>query len=129
MSRRTDPRSRRSLRSDLWEIASSPRRTALGIVLLFGLTSVFTFAAPATTFAWDAGTFSASSEADLVAMTNRARASAGLKSLRVDSTLTSVARWRSKDMIVRNYFSHDIPGYGKVWDCLLYTSPSPRDRG
>jgi cysteine-rich secretory family protein len=53
-----------------------------------------------------------------VTMTNRARANAGLKALKVDSTLRSVARWRSKDMITRNYFSHDIPGYGKVWDKL-----------
>ena len=51
-------------------------------------------------------------------MTNRARASAGLKALKVDSTLHTVARWRSKDMIDRNYFSHSIPGYGKVWDKL-----------
>ena len=118
MSRPADPGSRRSLRMDLRGIASSPRRTALAIALLFGLTSVFTFAVPASTLAWDSGAFSASSEADLVAMTNRARANAGLKSLRVDSTLTSVARWRSKDMIDRDYFSHTIPGYGKVWDKL-----------
>ena len=51
-------------------------------------------------------------------MTNRARASAGLKALKVDSTLHSVARWRSKDMIDRNYFSHAIPGYGKVFKKL-----------
>ena len=36
----------------------------------------------------------------------------------MDSTLTSVARWRSKDMIQRDYFSHDIPGYGKVYKKL-----------
>ncbi len=53
-----------------------------------------------------------------MALTNRARANAGLKSLKVDSTLRTVARWRSKDMIQRDYFSHDIPGYGKVWDKL-----------
>jgi len=94
------------------------RRLALAVGLLFGVTSVFRLAAPAATLAWDSGTFSSSSEADLVAMTNRSRASAGLKALKVDSTLRSVARWRSKDMIVRDYFSHTIPGYGKVWDKL-----------
>ncbi len=99
-------------------LAASPRRTALAIVLLFGISSVFTFAAPSATFAWDINSFSSSSAADLVALTNRSRASAGLKALRVDSTLASVARWRSKDMIVRDYFSHSIPGYGKVWDKL-----------
>jgi uncharacterized protein YkwD len=99
-------------------LAASPRRTALAIVLLFGISSVFTFAAPSATFAWDTNSFSSSSAADLVALTNRSRASAGLKALRVDSTLSSVARWRSKDMIQRDYFSHTIPGYGKVWDKL-----------
>ena len=99
-------------------LAASPRRTALAIVLLFGASSVFTFATPSATFAWDTNSFSSSSAADLVALTNRSRASAGLRALRVDSTLSSVARWRSKDMITRDYFSHTIPGYGKVWDKL-----------
>jgi uncharacterized protein YkwD len=94
------------------------RRSALAIGVLFLLTSVFTLAVPVATLAWSGGTFSSTSEADLVAMTNRARASAGLKALKVDSTLHTVARWRSKDMIDRNYFSHSIPGYGKVWDKL-----------
>ena len=99
-------------------MAARSRRSALAIGLLFLLTSVFTLAAPVATFGWSGGTFSSTSESDLVAMTNRARASAGLKALKVDSTLHSVARWRSKDMIDRNYFSHSIPGYGKVWDKL-----------
>jgi uncharacterized protein YkwD len=99
-------------------LAASPRRTALAIALLFGASSVFTLAAPSETFAWDTNSFSYSSAADLVALTNRSRASAGLRALKVDSKLASVARWRSKDMIERNYFSHTIPGYGKVWDKL-----------
>jgi uncharacterized protein YkwD len=99
-------------------LGSSSRRTALAVALLLGISSVFTFAAPSGTLAWDSGSFSSSSEAELVTLTNRARANAGLRALKVDSTLTSVARWRSKDMIDRNYFSHDIPGYGKVWDKL-----------
>ena len=85
---------------------------------LFALTSIFAFASPSRTFGWDNSSFSSSSESQLVSLTNRARASAGLPSLKVDSTLTSVARWRSKDMITRDYFSHSIPGYGKVWDKL-----------
>jgi uncharacterized protein YkwD len=99
-------------------LASSPRRTALAIALLFAVSSVFTFVAPSDTFAWDPDSFSSSSAADLVALTNRSRASAGLKALKVDSSLSSVARWRSKDMIQRDYFSHTIPGYGKVWTKL-----------
>jgi uncharacterized protein YkwD len=99
-------------------LGSSSRRTALAVALLLGISSVFTFAAPSGTLAWDSGSFSSSSEAELVTLTNRARANAGLRALKVDATLTSVARWRSKDMIDRNYFSHDIPGYGKVFDKL-----------
>jgi len=93
-------------------------RMAFAVVLLLGTTSVFTFATPSPTSAWNGGSFSSASEAELVTLTNRSRASAGLRALIVDSALTSVARWRSKDMIDRDYFSHDIPGYGKVWDKL-----------
>ena len=100
------------------ELGSSPKRTALAVALLFGISSVFTLAAPSDTFAWDNNSFSSSSAAELVSRTNRSRASAGLRALKVDSRLASVARWRSKDMIERDYFSHSIPGYGKVWDKL-----------
>jgi uncharacterized protein YkwD len=98
--------------------ARRERRLAFAVAVLFAVTSVVTLAVPAATLAWDVNSFSSASESDLVALTNRARANAGLRSLKVDSTLRSVARWRSKDMIVRNYFSHTIPGYGKVWDKL-----------
>ena len=109
---------RRPVRALAVRLGSSPRRTAVAIAVLFGLSSVFTFAAPSGAFAWDKAAFSSSAEAQLVALTNRSRASAGLKPLRVDSTLRSIARWRSKDMIVRDYFSHTIPGYGKVFTKL-----------
>src|SRR5262245_23142490 len=102
-------------------LASPPRRQrrlALGIAFLFAVTSVATLAAPGATLAWDTNAFSSTSESQLVTLTNRARANAGLKALKVDSSLRSVARWRSKDMIERDYFSHTIPGYGKVWDKL-----------
>lgn len=94
------------------------RRAALSIALLFAVTSVVALAHPAPTLAWDEGAFSSASEKALVALTNRSRAAAGLKALKVSSTLTSVARWRSKDMIQRDYFSHDIPGYGSVFKKL-----------
>jgi uncharacterized protein YkwD len=118
MSSRIPSQARRNPLAIAWGSASSPRRMALAAALLFGLTSILTYAAPSPTAAWDPGSFSTSSASELVTLTNRARASAGLRALKVDSTLASVARWRSKDMIVRNYFSHDIPGYGKVWDKL-----------
>jgi uncharacterized protein YkwD len=94
-------------------LAAGPRRFAAMVALAFALTAVglLTGARPAN--AWSSGEYSSSSEKALVAMTNQSRAAAGLKALKVDSTLTSVARSRSKDMIVRDYFSHNIPPSGK----------------
>jgi uncharacterized protein YkwD len=92
------------------------RRVAIGLALAFAVTSVAGLGRPATAAAWDEGAYSSSSEKELVALTNRSRAAAGLKALKVDSALRSIARWRSKDMIKRDYFSHDIPGYGSVFD-------------
>jgi uncharacterized protein YkwD len=87
----------------------------LAVLLALAVTLV----TPTLVFAWDADSFSAADEALLVQLTNQARAAAGLGALRVDSTLASVARWRSKDMVERNYFGHSIPPGGtKVFDEL-----------
>jgi uncharacterized protein YkwD len=101
-------------------MSDRPSRTpvALAIAFAFAVSSVATLATPRLVDAWSGGSFSSSSERALVSMTNRSRAAAGLRSLRIDSTLTSVARWRSKDMIERDYFSHRIPGYGSVFKKL-----------
>jgi uncharacterized protein YkwD len=91
----------------------SIRRLALLLAL------AVTLVTPSLVFAWDADSFSSGDEALLVQLTNQARAAAGLGALRVDSTLAGVARWRSKDMVERNYFSHSIPPNGtKVFDEL-----------
>jgi uncharacterized protein YkwD len=100
-------RSSRDLRS---LVAADPRRLVAMTAIAFVLTSVGLLAAPRATLAWDANSFSSTSESQLVSLTNQARAAAGLKSLKVDSKLTAIARWRSKDMIVRHYFSHTILG-------------------
>jgi uncharacterized protein YkwD len=89
------------------------RRSSMVVAIAFAVTSVGVLVAPASTLAWDGGTFSSASEQQLVALTNQSRASAGRRALKVDSALTSIARWRSKDMIDRNYFSHSIPPSGK----------------
>jgi uncharacterized protein YkwD len=91
---------------------AAPRRLCLLAAFAFVATSVGLLVTPGSTLAWDANTFNSTSEKQLVALTNQARASAGLRTLKLDSTLTSIARSRSKDMIVRNYFSHDIPPSG-----------------
>jgi uncharacterized protein YkwD len=89
------------------------RRAPIGVAIAFAVSSVGLLVAPAPTFAWGAGTFSSASEQQLVALTNQSRANAGRRALRIDSALTSIARYRSKDMITRNYFSHSIPPSGK----------------
>jgi uncharacterized protein YkwD len=89
-------------------------RLALGLALAFAITAVGILASAGPTYAWSSGSFSSAAERELVSLTNQARASAGLRALRIDSTLTSIARWRSKDMIVKNYFAHEIPPSGKT---------------
>ena len=89
------------------------RRAPIGVAIAFAVSSVGVLVAPASTLAWGAGSFSSASEQQLVALTNQSRANAGRRALRVDSALTSIARYRSKDMITRNYFSHSIPPSGK----------------
>jgi uncharacterized protein YkwD len=79
------------------------------VAVAFALSALGLFAAPGRVLGWDANSFSSAAESQLVALTNQARTSRGLPALKVDSALTSIARWRSKDMIVRDYFSHDIP--------------------
>ena len=93
-----------------------PRRLGLFVTIAFTVVSLVSLALPAATLAWSPNSFSSASEQELLARTNQARASAGRRTLRWDSALASIARWRSKDMIKRGYFSHDIPGAGNVFD-------------
>jgi uncharacterized protein YkwD len=103
-----------------------PRRAGQRLAVLVAIAVVFVslggLALPSSTLAWSAGSFSSPDEALLVKLQNTARASAGLRTLKVDSALTSIARWRSKDMIDRNYFSHNIPPSG----ALVFTTMKQR---
>jgi uncharacterized protein YkwD len=96
----------------------APSRFSLIVAIAFAASSIGVIASPAVTFGWSAGAFNSASEQQLLAMTNQARSSAGRKTLRWDGALASIARWRSKDMIKRGYFSHDIPGGGRVFDTM-----------
>lgn len=89
---------------------ADPRRLAAMLALAFATTSVGILAVPGPTLAWSAGEYSGSSESMLISLQNQARASAGKKSLTLDTDLRVIARWRSKDMIDRDYFSHTIKG-------------------
>ena len=94
------------------------RRLGPLLAIALAASSFGVLATPATTLGWSANGFSSTSERQLFALTNQARASAGRRTLQWDSALASIARWRSKDMIVRDYFSHDIPGGGRVFDVM-----------
>jgi uncharacterized protein YkwD len=93
-----------------------PRRV-LARTVLFGISTILAAgmlaSRPAETTGWD----QSSAEATLWQLLNGARTNNGLAPLQQHGTLVSLARWRSADMLQRDYFSHTIPGCG----CLVYT--------
>jgi uncharacterized protein YkwD len=98
----------------------APRRFALLVALSLALTSFGGMAAPSGVRAtWDVGRADAASEDFLANLTNESRARTGLSALPTDEELAALARWRSRDMAERGYFSHAIPPGGtKVFDEL-----------
>src|SRR5512142_2157297 len=64
-----------------------------------------------------AGWVQSTAEATLWQLMNGDRVNNGVKPVQQNSTLVSLARWRSKDMIVNDYFSHNIPACG---GCLVF---------
>ncbi|MFE0416402.1 CAP domain-containing protein [Streptomyces tendae] len=54
--------------------------------------------------------------AEVVGLTNRERAAAGLPALAVDARLTTAAQAHSADMVARDFYSHTDPDGGKPWD-------------
>jgi uncharacterized protein YkwD len=67
---------------------------------------------PAPTTGWNQG----AAEGTLWQLLNGARTNNGMAPLQQHGTLLGIARWRSSDMLARNYFSHTIPGC----NCLVY---------
>src|SRR6185369_11140060 len=95
------------------------RSASILFALLITVASVGTLAAPSPTLAWSSGAFNGDSEQELLALTNETRATAGMPPLRWDGSLASIARWRSQDMITRDFFDHAIPPTGKMaWDVM-----------
>lgn len=88
------------------------RTLFLGVTALLGAAVAVT-ATPAPTEGWNQG----SAEATLWQLLNGSRVNNGRAPLQSHGTLVGLARWRSSDMLNRNYFSHTIPGCG----CLVYT--------
>jgi uncharacterized protein YkwD len=89
----------------------SPGRTVARGVVLAGTTllaAALLAWTPQPATGWNQG----AAEATLWQLMNGARVNNGLRAVQQHSTLVSLARWRSKDMLDRNYFDHVILGTG-----------------
>ena len=82
------------------------RATALAGVAMAAAVLLASTPAPAT--GWQQG----SAEATLFQLMNGARVNNGRRAVQQHGTLVSLARWRSKDQVDRNYFDHTILGTG-----------------
>jgi uncharacterized protein YkwD len=93
-----------------------PQRRIVARALALGVASV----ASAGLLAWQPGPASGwnqgSAEATVWQLLNGARVNNGLGPLQQHGTLVGLARWRSADMLDRDYFSHTILGTG----CEVY---------
>lgn len=68
-------------------------------------------------------------EQQVVDLTNQERAKNGLAPLKVDETLSKVAREKSRDMSANRYFSHTSPTYGSPFDMMKQFGVSYRTAG
>ncbi|HEX7400281.1 MAG TPA: CAP domain-containing protein, partial [Candidatus Limnocylindrales bacterium] len=107
------------MRTTMLSRPAAPARIAMMLVVALVATSVGLVSLPGRALGWSDNSFDSSAEQQLFTLTNQARASAGLATLRWDSTLGSVARWRSEDMATRDYFSHNIPPSGEMVFAVL----------
>jgi uncharacterized YkwD family protein len=57
-------------------------------------------------------------EQQVVDLTNKERAKYGLPPLKIDTTLSKMARDKANDMAVHHYFSHTSPTYGSPFDMM-----------
>jgi uncharacterized protein YkwD len=88
-----------------------PRHAAargIGLAATSVLAAALLVATPGPATGWN----QSSAEATLWQLMNGARVNNGLHALQSNGTLISLARWRSKDMLDRNYFDHVILGTG-----------------
>ena len=68
-------------------------------------------------------------EMEVVRLVNIERQKAGLSNFRASSELSNVARAKSKDMAVNNYFSHTSPTYGSPFEMMKSFGISYRTAG
>jgi uncharacterized protein YkwD len=93
------------------------RLASLSLLVILGASLIGPAAVGAADLSVDPATVNAE-EAHLVSLLNADRAALGLVAVRVDPRLMAMARARSSDMIVNNYFSHTQPDGRNVFDIL-----------
>lgn len=87
------------------------------IKILFSFLLVLVLSNNANSATWINNSSSSTAEYKLQTLIIREHNRICIRNLYQNLDLKSVARWRAKDMIVRNYFSHTIKGTNKkVWD-------------
>jgi len=93
------------------------RLASLSLLVILGASLVGPATVGAADLSVDAATVNAE-EAHLISFLNADRAALGLVPVRVDARLMAMARARSTDMIVNDYFSHTQPDGRNVFDLL-----------
>lgn len=93
-----------------WGGTSLRRIGAILALAVLGLSVVSSL--PRAASAWDQG----SAESALWQLLNGSRVNNGLAPLQQHWTLAGLAQWRSRDMVDRGYFSHEVAGTG----CEVY---------
>lgn len=68
-------------------------------------------------------------EQQVVDLTNQERAKNGLSALKIDPTLSKMAREKSRDMSANNYFDHNSPTYGSPFDMMKHYGIDYRSAG
>jgi uncharacterized protein YkwD len=91
------------------------RLASLSLLVILGASLVGPATVGAADLSVDAATVNAE-EAHLISFLNADRAALGLVPVRVDARLMAMARARSTDMIVNDYFSHTQPDGRNVFD-------------
>lgn len=90
-----------------------------GIVLtLFLFSILFSLGTAAPAGAAAAGVPLTADEQQMAGLINQARNNAGIPSLTVDPTLSSLARTKALDMASNGYFSHTSPTYGSPFQMI-----------
>ncbi len=95
-------------------IATAHRRRPRAIARALVLASTSLLAAGLLAWSPQAATGfdTSSAEATLWQLLNGSRVNNGVQPLQQNGTLVSLARWRSKDMVDRDYFNHTVLGTG-----------------